>query len=596
MTVYHAPLRDMRFVLYDVMAGDELMSLPGYEDFSRDLIDPILEEAAKVCENVLHPLNRAGDEEGCTFENGVVRTPTGFKEAYDTFRDGGWPALASDPAYGGQGVPKAVNVLVEEMICSSNLSFSLYPGLTHGAYVSMKGFASDDIKETYLHKMVEGTWSGTMCLTEPHCGTDLGLMRTKAVAQDDGSYKISGTKIFISAGEHDLTENIVHLVLAKCSDAPAGIKGVSLFVVPKFLPKADGSVGARNGLSCGSIEHKMGLKGSATCVMNFDEATGWMIGEPNGGMKGMFAMMNAERLSVGIQGLGVGQISYENAVNYARDRLQGRSLAGAKYPDKAADPIIVHPDVRRMLLTQRAYVEGSRALAVWAGKALDVADRHPDQQTRQDADDFVALITPVIKAFMTDTGMENALMGMQVLGGHGYIREWGMEQFARDARIAQIYEGTNGIQALDLVGRKLPAHGGRFLRGVFHPISNYLEANANNAALAEFVGPLSKAFGGLQKATGHIAISGMAKPEEAGAAASDYLRLMGLTVLGYLWTKMAEISLPKVGTAEDSDGFYRAKVNTARFYIQRLLPQSAGLYGAIMAGGGSITGFDEADF
>lgn len=596
MTVYNAPLRDMRFVLYDLMGGDELASLPGYEDFTRDLIDPILEEAAKVCENVLHPINRNGDEEGCHFENGVVRTPKGFKEAYDTFREGGWPALASDPIYGGQGVPKTVNVLVEEMICSANLSFSLYPGLTHGAYVSLDGFASQEIKDTYLPKMVEGVWSGTMCLTEPHCGTDLGLMRTKAVAQGDGSYKISGTKIFISAGEHDLTENIIHLVLAKCTDAPAGIKGVSLFVVPKYLVKEDGSLGARNGAACGSIEHKMGLKGSATCVMNFDEATGWMVGEPNGGMRAMFAMMNSERLSVGIQGLGIGAVSYQNAVAYARERLQGRSLSGAKYPEKAADPIIVHGDVRRMLLTQRAYVEGTRALAVWAGKALDLAHHHPDAQAREDAEDFMALVTPVVKAFLTDTGMENALMGMQVLGGHGYIREWGMEQFARDARIAQIYEGTNGVQAMDLVGRKLPAHGGRYLRTVFHPISDYLESHADNAALAEFIGPVAKAFGGLQKATGKIAMAGMAKPEEVGAAATDYLRLFGLTVLGYLWARMAEISLPKVGTEEDADGFYRAKLNTARFYIQRLLPQTAGLYGAIMAGGGSIIGFEEADF
>jgi len=592
MAEYKAPLRDMRFVLFELMGGDDLATLPGYEEFTRDLIDPVLEEAAKVCEQVLHPLNRTGDEEGCHFENGTVRTPKGFKQAYDTFRDGGWTSIACDPAYGGQGMPKAVNALVEEMICSANLSFSLYPGLSHGAYVSLHGFASEELKNLYLPKMVEGIWSGTMCLTEPHCGTDLGLLRTRAVPQGDGSYKISGTKIFISAGEQDLTENIIHLVLARLPDAPAGTKGISLFLVPKFLPKADGSVGERNGAGCGSIEHKMGIKASATCVMNFDDAIGWLVGEPHKGMQAMFAMMNTERLSVGIQGLGLAEASYQGAVTYARERLQGRSLTGVKHPDKPADPIIVHPDVRRMLLTQRALVEGCRALAVWAGKSLDISKHHADAQARQEAEDFVALITPVVKALFTDVGFEVSNLGVQVFGGHGFIREHGMEQFVRDARITQLYEGTNGVQALDLVGRKLSANAGRLLRRFFHPVEAFIAANQDNPALKEFVQPLAEAFALLQKASVQIAQAGMANPDEAGAAATEYLRLFGLTTLAYLWARMAEISLPKA----DDDAFYTAKVNTARFFMQRLLPQTGALFAQIMAGGASLMAFDEAAF
>jgi butyryl-CoA dehydrogenase len=595
MASYKAPLRDMRFVLYELMGGDEIASLPGYEDFTRDLIDPVLEEAAKLCEQVLFPLNRSGDEEGCVLENGVVRTPAGFKDAYRRFREGGWPGVASDPEYGGQGLPKAVDTLIVEMICSANLSFSLYPGLTHGAYVCLHGYGSDALKAKYLPKMVEGAWSGTMCLTEPQCGTDLGLLRTRAAPQDDGGYKISGTKIFISAGEHDLTENIIHLVLARLPGAPKGIKGISLFLVPKYLVRDDGSLGARNGVSCGSIEHKMGIKASATCVLNFDEATGWLVGEPHKGMRAMFAMMNDERLSVGMQGLGVAEASYQGAVAYARERLQGRSLSGAKHPEKPADPIIVHPDVRRMLLTQRAYAEGCRALAAWAAKNLDLVSHHPDPAVKQEAEDFVALVTPIVKALMTDLGSESANLGMQVLGGHGYIREHGMEQYVRDCRIAQIYEGTNGIQALDLVGRKLPAHAGRLLRRFFHPVSEYIEARSDDKALGEFVQPLGKAFVRLQQATAHVARAGMRNPEEAGAAATDYLRLFGLTALAYLWARMAEASLSKLGES-DPDGFYAAKVGTARFYMQRLLPQTSGLFSSIMAGGKSLMAFDEAAF
>lgn len=595
MATYKAPLRDMRFVLFELMGGDNLPSLPGLQDFSRDLIDPVLEEAAKICEEVLHPLNRSGDEEGCTFENGVVRTPKGFQEAYNLFRDGGWTSLACDPAFGGQGVPESVNTLIIEMICSANLSFGMYPGLSHGAYVALHNYGTDALKQAYLPKLVDGTWAGTMCLTEPHCGTDLGLMRTKAIPQHDGSYKVTGTKIFISAGEHDLTENIVHLVLARLPDAPKGIKGISLFIVPKFMPQDDGTPGPRNGVSCGSIEHKMGIKASSTCVMNFDDATGWLVGEPNKGMRAMFAMMNTARLGVGMQGLGVAEASYQGAVAYARERLQGRSLSGTKHPDKPADPIIVHPDIRRALLTHRSYVEGGRALAGWIAENIDVAKHHPDAAARQEADDLVALLTPIVKALLTDLGYEAANMGMQVLGGHGYIREHGMEQYVRDCRISQIYEGTNGVQALDLVGRKLPAHAGRNLRRFFHPVSAYIEAKAGDATLAEFVGPLAKAFARLQQATMKVAQAGLADPDEAGAAASDYLRLFGLTALAYLWARMAEVSLAKAGQGDEAV-FYEAKVATARFYMQRVLPQTSGLFSCVMAGGKSMMAFDEEAF
>ncbi len=592
MPAYKAPLRDMRYALYDVIGYDDLTKLPGYEDFDRDTVDAVLEEAAKLCEEVLQPLNHSGDAEGCHYENGVVRTPKGFKEAYNLFRDGGWTSLACAPQYGGQGMPVSVNALVEEMICASNMSFGMYPGLTHGAYKALHAFGSKELQDSYLPKLVDGTWSGTMCMTEPHCGTDLGQMRTKAVPQEDGSYRVTGTKIFISAGEHDLTENIIHLVLAKIPGGPKGTKGVSLFLVPKFLPDADGNPGERNGVRCGSIEHKMGIKASSTCVMNFDDAKGFLVGEEHKGMKAMFTMMNTARLGVGVQGLGLAEAAYQGAVTYAKDRLQGRALSGAKFPEKAADPIIVHPDVRRMLLTQRAYIEGCRALAMWTAKCIDIYRMHPDPAEREKADDYVALVTPVIKAFFTDIGFEATNIGVQVFGGHGYIRDNGMEQLVRDARIAQIYEGANGIQGLDLVGRKMAMHAGRYMRTVFHPISEYVEANKANAALADFVGPLGKAFGRLQQATMHVARAGMARPDEAGAAATDYLRLFGLTVLAFMWARMAEVSLPQA----DSDPFHKAKVLTARFYMERLLPQTGALLATITAGGKTIMAFEEAAF
>jgi alkylation response protein AidB-like acyl-CoA dehydrogenase len=596
MQTYKAPLRDMRFVLHELHDSAALTQLSGLEDVSPDLMDSILEEAAKLAEEVLLPVNASGDETGCVLENGVVRTPTGFKQAYDLFRQGGWTALASDTKYGGQGLPESLNKLVEEMICSANLAFSLYPGLTHGAYQAIASHASDELKETYLPKMVDGTWSGTMCLTEAHCGTDLGMLRTRAVPQPDGSYKVGGSKIFISAGEHDLTENIIHLVLARLPDAPRGTRGISLFLVPKFIPTADGRPGARNGVVCTALEHKMGIKGSATCQLTFEDATGWLVGEANKGLATMFTMMNSERLSVGIQGLGAAETSYQSAVAYARDRIQGRSLSGAKAPDKQADPIIVHPDVRRMLLTIRSYTEGCRALGGWVARELDEMERSNDSATRQRAEDFTALMTPVVKALFTDLGFEATNIGMQVYGGHGYIRDHGMEQLVRDARISMIYEGTNGVQALDLVGRKLPQGTGRMLRTFFHPVSDFIEAHSDHKQLGEMIRGFGKAFGALQLATVQIAAKGMADPEEAGAAATEYLRLFGLVALGFMWARTAVIALEKLARPDGDAAFYKAKLTTARFYMERILPQVGGLLVAIKAGKGAMMEMDEAAF
>ena len=596
MQVYEAPLRDMKFVLNELHADDGFGGLEALEEFTPDLTDAILEEAAKVAQEVLLPLNRSGDIEGCHLENGVVRTPKGFKEAYDLFREGGWCALASDPEWGGQGLPEAVNKLTEEMICSANLSFSLYPGLTHGATTAIEGYADDALKNFYLPKMVSGEWSGTMCLTEPHCGTDLGMLRTKAVPQDDGSFKLSGAKIFISAGEHDLTENIVHLVLARLPDAPAGVKGISLFLVPKYLPREDGTPGPSNGVSVAAIEHKMGLKASATCQLNFDGSTGWLVGKPNKGMEAMFTMMNTERVSVGIQGLGVGEASYQSAVWYAKDRLQGRSLSGVKNPDGPADPIIVHPDVRRMLMTMRAYNEGSRAVGAWVARALDAEKYATDPAVKQHAEDFIALMTPVVKALFTDLGHECANLAVQVYGGHGYIAESGVEQFARDARIAMIYEGTNGIQALDLVGRKMPAHMGRYLRSFFHPVAAFIEANKGDEDFGKMFDGFEKAFGALQLATGTIAQKGLKDPEEAAAAATDYLRLLGLVAMGYTFGKAALLARARLAEGTQEVSFYRSKITTARFFFDRLLPQATAAFLAIKSGKSSMMAMDLEDF
>ncbi len=597
MQTYTAPLRDMRFVMHELFDSTRLAKLPGLEEMNTELLDTILEEAAKFQTAVLLPLNVSGDAEGCHFENGVVRTPKGFKEAYKAFVAAGWGSLNSDPTYGGQGMAMCISKLIEEIVCSCNLSFGLYTGLSHGAYLALKSYGSKSLKDLYLPKLVDGTWTGTMCLTEAHCGTDLGLLRTKAVPQAGGTYQLTGSKIFISAGEHDLTENIVHLVLARLPDAPSGIKGISLFVVPKFIPNSDGSVGARNGVKCERIEHKMGIKASATCQITFDNATAWLAGEPHKGMRAMFVMMNSERLSVGIQGLGIGEVAYQSAVTYAKERLQGRSLSGVKHPEKPADPLIVHPDVRRMLMTMRAYNEGCRALGVWVANELDHMERLHDSPERQEAEDFISLMTPIVKALFTDLGYESANLGLQVFGGHGYIVDHGMEQLVRDARITMIYEGTNGIQALDLVGRKISANMGRSLRRFFHPVAEFIDNNAQDPNIGSLIQPFAKAFGALQLATGFIAQKGLRDPEEAGAAATDYLRMFGLVALGYMWVRMAKVATMKLNgklsAAGEDAAFYDAKHKTATFFIERILPQAGALLYSIKAGKASMMALKE---
>lgn len=596
MPVYKAPLENMRFVLHEVLGAGNLTSLPGYEQATPDLFDQILEEGGKVCEEVFFPLNQSGDKEGCILENGVVRTPQGFKDAYKTYTEGGWTALSADPEYGGMGMPHLFNFAFMEMVCSSNMAFGMYPGLSEGAYRALHLHGSDELKQRYLPKLVTGEWSGTMCLTEPHCGTDLGLIRTRAVPGEDGSYAITGTKIFISAGEHDLTDNIIHLVLAKLPDAPDGVKGISLFVVPKFIPKDDGTPGPRNGVACGALEHKMGIKANATCVINLDNATGWLVGEKHKGLKAMFTMMNAARLGVGMQGLGIAEVAYQNGLAYAKDRLQMRALDGAKAPDKPADPIIVHPDVRRMLLTSKAVTEGGRALAYWVGMTLDIAEKHPDAAMRQEADDLVALMTPIVKAYLTDMGSEVANHAVQVYGGHGFIWDSGVEQYVRDARIAQIYEGTNGIQALDLVGRKMGQNYGRLLRRFFHPVSAFIEKNQEAESLQEFVFPLAKAFAKLQQATGMVAMKGLKDPNEAGAASVDFLRLFALVAMAYMWAQMAKTAQEKLSAQEGNKSFYESKIKTARFFMERVLPESESRFRMVMAGAKTLMDPLEEEF
>ncbi len=591
MTGYSAPLRDMNFVLFDLFDGSGLSVLPDYGEMTQETITPILEAAALFCQEVLHPLNRPGDEEGCHWDNGQVRTPTGFPAAYEQFRAGGWSAMSSEEAHGGLGLPKAVDVLIQEMMCSANLSFAITVGLSHGAYLALRAHGGQDPRiEQILRHLTDGRWSGTMCLTEPQCGTDLGLLRTKAVPRGDGSYGLTGAKIFISGGEHDLTENIIHLVLARLPEAPPGVKGISLFVVPKHLPEA-----SDNGVSCGALEHKMGIKASPTCAMYFEDAQGWLVGEPHRGLQAMFSMMNVERLAVGLQGLGLAEASYQGALAYARERRQGRSPAGAREPNQTADRLLVHPDVRRMLLTQRALIEGGRALAVWVALHEDLHRRHPDPETAQRAGDFVALMTPVVKALLTDLGFEATNLGLQVFGGHGFIRENGMEQYVRDCRIAQIYEGANGIQALDLVARKLPLGGGRLLYPLFHPIAAALESAEALPTLAGFSRPLSQAFERLQQATLHLARTGANHPEQAAAVASDYLHLLGLTSLGYLWLRMAKTALQSAET-DPTNPFLRAKVQTARVFMEVILPRTATLHALVLAKGKAVLDFDDEGF
>ncbi len=586
MPTYKAPVDDALFLLNDVFHIDRYGNLPGFSDASPDVVEAVLREAAKFSEEVLTPLNRVGDKEGCKrAADGSVTTPTGFKDAYKQIIDGGWIGISVPAEYGGQGLPATMTVMVNEFLCSANMAFAMYPGLTQGAIAALLVHASDALKKKYVPKMVEGVWTGTMNLTEPHCGTDLGLLRTKAVKQSDGSYKITGTKIFISAGEHDLSQNIIHLVLARIEGAPAGTKGISLFVVPKFLVKDDGSIGARNAVTCGSIEEKMGIHGNSTCVMNYDGATGWLIGEENRGLNAMFTMMNEARLGVGVQGLALSEVAYQNAAIYARERLQGRAISGTKYPDKPADPIIVHPDVRRTLMTIRAFNEAARALVMWTALKSDIAHRSDNEKDRKSADDHMGLLTPVIKGVLTDGGFGNAVMAQQVYGGHGYIAEHGMEQFVRDARIAQIYEGANGIQALDLVGRKLGKDGGRAIMAFFNEVQTYLKERTNNDAMNVYLKPLGQSLAHLQEASMWFMQNAMAKPDNAGAGSYDYMHLFGLVALGYMWCLIAEAALARKGNGATPG--MDAKLVTARFFMDRLLPETATRLARIKAGANS---------
>ena len=596
MPHYTPPLRDMRFVLHELLqVTDELKLLPKHAEIDADTINAVIEEGGKFCAEVLAPLNQSGDAEGCTLDGAThsVRTPSGFKEAYAQFVEGGWPSLSSDPAYGGQGLPHVVNQCFYEMLNSANQAWAMYPGLAHGAYECLHAHGTPEQRALYLPKLVSGQWIGTMCLTEAHCGTDLGLLRAKAEPQPDGSHKITGSKIFISGGENDLAENIVHLVLARLPDAPPGSKGISLFVVPKFLPKADGSVGARNAIYCTGLEHKMGINASATCQISLDGATGWLVGEPNKGLPAMFVMMNAARIGVGMQGLGLTEVAYQNAAAYAKDRLQMRSLSGPKAPDKPADPIIVHPDVRKMLLTARAYAEGGRALAMFTTLQIDKALASDDAEQRKDAEDEVALLTPIVKAFLTDNAWLATSHCLQVFGGHGYIREWGVEQFVRDARINMIYEGTNTVQSLDLLGRKVLGDNGARLKKFGRRIASFVEDEGVDEAMQEFVNPLADLGDKVTKLTTELGMKAFGNADEVGAAAVDYLRVVGHLVFAYFWARMAKIALSK---QDSGDPFYTAKLATARFYFAKLLPETAGLIRSARAGVAPLMAMDEALF
>ncbi len=588
MPIYKAPVEDTLFLLNDVFHLDRYNNLPGFADASPDIVAAILNEAAKFCEDVLTPINHSGDQEGCTrHPDGRVTTPKGFKEAYKQFIDGGWVGMSAPAEFGGQGLPSLLSIIVNEYLASANLAFSMYPGLVQGAVAALLQHGSDELKAAYLPHLISGQWAGTMNLTEPHCGTDLGMLRTKAVKQGDGSYKITGTKIFISGGEQDLTENIIHLVLARIEGAPEGTKGISLFVVPKVMLRADGSLGDRNGVSCGSIEEKMGIHGSATCVMNYDGAIGWLVGAENRGLNAMFTMMNEARLGVGLQGLALSEVAYQNAVIYTKERLQGRAISGVKFPDKPADPIIVHPDVRRVLMTMRAFNEAARALVIWTALNGDIAHRSPEDKQRQAADDHMGLLTPVVKGVLTDLGFANAVMAQQVFGGHGYIVEHGMEQFVRDARIPMIYEGANGIQALDLVGRKLAKDGGRAIMAFFNEVQTYLKEHAGNEAMEPYVKPLGQSLAHLQQGTMWFMNNAMAKPDNAGAGSYDYMHLFGLVALGYMWCRIAEAAMEK-SKADGAAPMLNAKLVTGRFFMERMLPETAIRLACIEAGAASM--------
>ncbi len=596
MPTYTPPLRDMHFVLHELLdVPGELQAMPRHADLDADTINQVLEEGGKFAAEVIFPLNQRGDSEGCHYDAASrrVTAPQGFRDAYQQYVDGGWPSLSCDPEVGGQGLPAVVNNSFYEMLNSANQAWTMYPGLSHGAYECLHAHGTPEQKALYLPKLVSGEWTGTMCLTEAHCGTDLGLLKTKAEPLADGSFKLSGSKIFISAGEHDLSANIIHLVLARLPDAPPGTKGISLFVVPKFLPDASGNAGERNAISCGAIEHKMGIHGNATCQMNLDGATGWIIGDPNRGLNAMFVMMNAARLGVGMQSLGLTEIAYQNAIAYARERGQGRSLTGAKADDKPADPILVHPDVRRMLLTARAYAEGGRAFSSYVALMIDRELNHPDENVRKQAADEVALLTPIVKAFLTDNGWIATSEAMQVYGGHGYIAEWGMEQYVRDARINMIYEGTNTIQSLDLLGRKVLMDNGAKLRLFGDKVKAFVEEHGTDEKMAEFITPLADIGDKMGKLSMEIGMKAFANRDEVGAAAVPYLRVAGHLVFAYFFARMAKIALDKLDSGDD---FYKAKLAVARFYFARLLPETAMLIRQARSGAANLMHMDEALF
>ena len=593
MPRYDAPIRDMQFIFHDVLALQNYSNLEGFSDATPDIVDQILETGGKFASEVLFPLNKVGDAQGCKrAEDASVKTPDGFPDAYKQFVENGWPLLSKTPEMGGQGLPNALSIAISEMMSSANMAFAMYPGLTSGAYEALMAGGSDEQKQKYGPKMATGEWAGTMNLTEPQCGTDLGLIKTKALPQEDGSYKITGQKIWISGGEQDLTDNIVHLVLARIEGAPEGIKGISLFVVPKYMVKEDGSLGERNALSCGGLEEKMGIHGNATCVMNYDGATGWLVGDEHKGMRTMFVMMNEARLGVGLQGLAQAEVAYQNAADFARERLQSRALTGPAAPDKPADPIIVHPDVRRLLMDTKSFVEGGRLFTYWTALHGDLLHKSPDEKVKEKAGDYMALMTPVVKAFLTDRGLKACNDALQLHGGTGFTREQGVEQFVRDVRIALIYEGTNGIQALDLVGRKLAANGGRAVFTFFAEMDDFIGQHEGNEEMKPFVEGLSRAKAELQDATTWLMQNGMSNFNNAGAASTDYLHLFGLTALGFMWAKMAEAALEKRG----DDPFYDDKLVTGRYYMSRILPETAAHLAKLKTGAEPLMALDADRF
>ena len=592
MPIYNSPTKDMQFVLHNLL-NVSAQDVPGYDDLDAEFTSAVLEEAGKVATDVLLPLNAVGDTEGCVLENGIVRTPTGFDEAFKVMKEGGWTAMDCDPEYGGQGLPYVMHSAAQESFVSANMAFNMYQGLTHGAYSAIHAHGTDAQKQKWLPKMVTGEWTGTMNLTEPHCGTDLGLMRTKAVPQDDGSFKISGQKIFISAGDHDLADNIVHLVLAKIPGGPEGIKGVSLFIVPKIMVDDEGNLGDPNGVSVGKIEEKMGIHGNSTCVMNYDEATGYLLGEEHKGMRAMFTMMNEARLGVGLQGYAQAEVAYQNAVFYANDRLQGRAVTGVEYPEKAADPLIVHPDIRRNLMDQKSFVEGARAFTMWGASLIDRAHKNDDK----DADGLISLMTPVLKGFLTDKGFEYATAAQQVYGGHGYIEEWGMSQFARDARIAMIYEGANGVQALDLVGRKLAQDGGKHVMAFFDMVKNFIKENDGDEALkADFLEPLKAASKDMQAAGMYFMQNGMKNPNNALSGSYDFMHLMGHVCLGLMWARMAKAAQEALDAGDTDVDFLNTKIATGKYYMARQLPATAMHLARINTGADTVMALDAAQF